>query len=120
MVSASGALGKAKRQRELLHYLLAQKERGRLDGLMQYSIAFDVLGRPDNFDPSTDSIVRVEMHRLRKNLLQFNATSKTVQITIPRASYEVVVTDKAQNENAPFLKTYSKPLTFAVTALAIL
>ena len=118
-VRASKCLGKAPRQTDLLQYLLTEKEQGRLNKITQYSIAIDVLGRSDNFDPSTDSIVRGEMHRLRKNLELFNSDSKDVQLVIPRASFEVVVTDKTKTSNAPFLKTYQKPLAYAATAMIV-
>ncbi|MBL4853592.1 MAG: hypothetical protein JKY25_05055 [Robiginitomaculum sp.] len=119
LVHASGSLGKSKRQSDLLRYLLTAKEQGRLDSISQYSIAIDVLGRPESFDSSTDSIVRGEMHRLRKNLKLFNGQSKGLHLKIPRAEFEVVVKIKTENQKFPFLKIYYKPLAFAATALVV-
>lgn len=118
-VKASNCLGKSKRQYSLLLYLLGEKEHGRVDEISQYSIAKEVLGRGEDFDPTTDSIVRVEMHRLRKNLEDFNAASKGIQIVIPAASFEVNVTDTQKPEQAPFFKIYRKPFIYSLSAIFI-
>jgi len=117
-VQASGCLGKSSRQCDLLQYLLAEMEQGRLDKITPFSVAIDVLGRDDSFDSTTDSIVRVEMHRLRKNLKHFNGTSKNLHLVIPRASYEVVVIDRPQKHKVLFFEAYLKQFAFTVTVLA--
>jgi hypothetical protein len=49
-----------------------------LDGdageIKEYNIAVDALGKPVEFDPKRDSIVRVEVHRLRKKIDTFYKT----------------------------------------------
>lgn len=89
VVKTSGFLGTSLRQYELLEYLLKKTEQGLSDQVKAYSIALDVFGRSDDFENSQDSIVRVEMHRLRKNLNAFNSTSKLFTLEIPRATYLV-------------------------------
>lgn len=44
---------------------------GAADDIKEYNIAVDALGKPPDFDPKTDSIVRVEVHRLRKKIDAF-------------------------------------------------
>lgn len=90
-VAADGCLGKSERQLNLLKYLLEQTQSGKGRYVKQYSIALDVIGRPDSFDQTTDSIVRVEMHRLRKNLRQYSSRSKEYSINIPTGTYQVSV-----------------------------
>ena len=51
------------------HYLSDSK-----DSLNEYRIAVDALRRPESFDPSNNSSVRVEMHRLRTKLRRFYET----------------------------------------------
>lgn len=119
IVSKSGCLGETRRQHDLLQYLLTEKEQGRLESITQYSIAVDVLGRSEDFDATTDSIVRVEMHRLRKNLERFNLDSKTIELSIPRASFNVIVTDKTKNHVFSGMKSYLKPFIFATVAIVI-
>ncbi|PHR59796.1 MAG: hypothetical protein COA43_08905 [Robiginitomaculum sp.] len=87
LVISSGCLGNSSRQRQLLSYLLTENKEGRGKNIKTQSIAVYVLGRAEDFDNNTDSIVRVEMHRLRKHLALFNSTSQELKITIPKASY---------------------------------
>ena len=72
-----------------------------------YSIALDVMERDEDFDNSIDSIVRVEMHRLRKNLSLFNARNSDYKIKIPKASYIPIIVEKPGQR----AKT-KKPLAF--------
>ena len=58
-------LGGSARRYALLRYLVNEEIEGRGASIKAYAIARDVMGRPADFDPSTDSIVRVEVVRLR-------------------------------------------------------
>ena len=64
--------------------------RGKLLKSKEYSIAVDAFGRPREFDPTVDSIVRVEAHRLGHKLdlyyRQEGATHR-VQIVLPAGGY---------------------------------
>ena len=98
-VSLSGCLGKSQRQQVLFRYLLDKSLSGQHLSVSQYSIAFDVMQRDETFDANIDSIVRVEMHRLRSNLKKFNAQSKHFKIDIASGQYLVKVTEL--NEMSP-------------------
>ncbi len=88
----SGCLGKSKRQRALVQYLLEVKIKGRADDIRESDIAMDVLGRPSSFNSTEDSIVRVEMHRLRKNLSLYNTQAPDgYKIKLPKGSYELEI-----------------------------
>jgi hypothetical protein len=54
-----------------LSYICERYFSGETQTLKEYSIAVDVFGRPESFNPAEDSIVRVEAHRLRKKLRSF-------------------------------------------------
>jgi len=62
-VKESGCFGRSERQLLLLEYLLRKTASRHHADVSQASIAIEVLGRPEDFDPTGDSIVRVEMHR---------------------------------------------------------
>jgi hypothetical protein len=47
---------------------------GAAEDIKEYNIAVDALGKPVDFDPKRDSIVRVEVHRLRKKIDAFYRT----------------------------------------------
>lgn len=63
---------------------------GRGAELKGYTIAVEALGRPADFDPQTDPIVRVEAGRLRRTLAQYYAgegAGDPVRITMPVGAY---------------------------------
>lgn len=95
-VRASGSFGASNRRYALLKYLLDEQYAGRGDRVKAYAIALDVFARSDDFDTSIDSIVRVEMHRLRTALKRFNETAEDFTITIPASSYEVIIAPVSQ------------------------
>lgn len=55
----------------LLQYICERYFEGDTEGIKEYSIATEVFRRPESFDQATDSIVRVEVFRLRKRLREF-------------------------------------------------
>lgn len=81
-IEESGALGRG-RLSTLLRYLVREEMAGRGERLKGYAIAVDVLRRGEDFDPSIDSHVRVEMMRLRKALDEYYALAdKSAPLTI--------------------------------------
>jgi TolB-like protein len=89
----SGLDGASERQRNLLSYLVTEELEGRGDRLKAYSIATEVFGRSKDFDPQTDSIVRVEVGRLRKALERYYLTegqNASIVISIPKGQYRPV------------------------------
>jgi len=95
-VKASRCFGRSERQMRLFTYLLKYETLEKSSPITQYAIALDVLGRPESFDPTTDSIVRVEMHRLRSSLENYNNSGSAYNLSIPTASYEVVASSRVQ------------------------
>ncbi len=89
-IEASGRLGERSRLRDILRHLVAEERAGRGERISGYSIGVDVLGRPDDFDPNSDSIVRTEINRLRQALeLYSGAEGKgdPLRIDVPKGSY---------------------------------
>lgn len=62
---ASPTFQAAPKLSELFLYLVTQTLDGHAERLKGYTIGLDVFGREPDFDPSLDSIVRVQMGRLR-------------------------------------------------------
>lgn len=56
-----------------LRYTVECTLEDRAQGLKEYPIACDVFDRPGDFDPRTDSIVRVEAKRLRRKIAEYYA-----------------------------------------------
>lgn len=89
-VLGSRIFAKNPRLSALLEYLCSRCFRGESDAIKEYNIATDVFGRSPDFDQSQDSIVRVEMHRLRKKLAEFYAaegSAEPVEIVIHSGRY---------------------------------
>ena len=75
---------------ELLRYVVERTLSGDEAAIKAYSIAVDVFGRPQSFDPQSDPIVRVQARRLRTLLEQYYETGKSesaVQIHLPLGRY---------------------------------
>lgn len=61
-------LGNSKKLLQLLRYLIEETLAGREDEITPYNIAVDAMGREKDFDPAGQSVIRVEMYRLRRAL----------------------------------------------------
>lgn len=80
----------SQRNRQFLQYVVEETLAGRSDRIKAYSIATQVFGRGDDFDPLQDSIVRIEAARLRRELEHFylkQGPGPLVQISIPKGTY---------------------------------
>lgn len=76
--------------RRLMTYIVLETINGRTESLKGYTLGIDVFDRGENFDPERDSIVRVQMGRLRKILDQYYLTegkSDPIIISVPKGSY---------------------------------
>ena len=86
----SGIFDRAPNLALLLNYVCSRYFEHGADQIKEYNIAVDALGRPPEFDPRADSIVRVEAHRLRKRLREFyesEGADHSIQIEIPSGQY---------------------------------
>jgi hypothetical protein len=74
----------------LLSYLCEKLFAGEACQIKEYSIGLEVFRRGDSFDQNSDSIVRVEVNRLRRRLAKYYAGEGSLhklQITIPVGQY---------------------------------
>lgn len=85
----------SKRQCRLFEFLLENSLSEAPRELNQYIIAVEVLGRGEDFDPYSDSIVRSEISRLRKSLAIYNEKQNLYKFTIPKGRYNLDVEQKA-------------------------
>jgi len=89
-VLASDIFRSAPQLTAFLGYVVEEALAGRSSELKGYTIAVEAFGRPSDFDPQSDPIVRVEAGRLRKALnLYFAAegASDPIRISIPIGAY---------------------------------
>jgi hypothetical protein len=88
----------SRRLSKLLRYICGTALVGDPEPITEYTIAMDVLGKPEGFKENKDASVRVEVHRLRKRLAEFylhEGASHRVRIVIPTGHYtpEFVIQD---------------------------
>jgi len=63
---------------------------GAPEGLKEYTIGVEAFGRKQDFDPKTDPIVRVQIHRLRQKLKEYydaEGSHDPILIDIPKGHY---------------------------------
>jgi pimeloyl-ACP methyl ester carboxylesterase len=78
----------------LLGYLIEASVGQRGQRVDQRAIAMDVLGRGEDFDPSSDAIVRAEVRRLRTKLVEYYAgpgVDDPIRIELPRGQYAPMI-----------------------------
>ncbi len=78
------------RRRQILTYIVEQTLDGNGPRLKGFELAVAVLGRDEHFDPQTNTIIRVEVSKLRKELEAYYKTSPVqhpIRIEIPRGRY---------------------------------
>lgn len=92
-IAASQGFSGADRRTRLLRFLVEQHLAGRADSLKESVLAIEVFDRAADYDPKLDSIVRVEMGRLRSRLIEYYShvgKDDPVRIEIPKGSYQPV------------------------------
>lgn len=83
-----------------LSYIVERQLAGEGQSIKAYAIAVDVFGRPSDFDPQADPIVRVQARRLRSLLDQYYrgpGADDEIQIQLPIGRYvpEFVTAERA-------------------------
>lgn len=76
--------------RSFLDFVVCAALENKQEKIKGYTIAVEALGRPEDFNPVTDPIVRVEAARLRRRLAKYYSGSgacEHIRIIIPKGSY---------------------------------
>ena len=103
-VLQSGVFEKRPRLAKLFEYICEKYFDGDTEAIKEYSIATDVFQRPDSFDQTTDSIVRVEVFRLRKKLREFydgEGANQPIEIVLATGHYRPQFVDRLAHVQAP-------------------
>jgi serine/threonine-protein kinase len=90
-VLAHPLLRGADRRARLLRYLVDQTLAGNGGSLKESVIAMEVFERSGEYDPKIDSVVRVEMGRLRSRLVEYYAgegKNDPIRISLPKGTYQ--------------------------------
>ena len=88
---ASGVLGRSGNVARVVKYICEERFAGRSHLIKEYTIATEALGRRPDFDPNTDTIVRVTVHSLRKRLkavYQNEGAARPLRLVVPPGHYD--------------------------------
>ncbi|MCR4521247.1 MULTISPECIES: hypothetical protein [Bosea] len=132
-VLVSDAFRAAPQLSAFLSFVVERTVEGRAAELKGYTIAVEGLGRPADFNPQLDPIVRVEAGRLRRALAQYysgDGRDDPVQISMPVGGYVPVFTwfggegnrtapDPSDEAQEPDRRTALRWAGLTVTALAV-
>ena len=91
-LAGSGVLHGSESLCKLLRYLAKQAVDHPGEPVKEYQIATEVFGRPPDFDPQSDSAIRVQAGRLRAKLAEYYAAEgadDAVLVELPKGSYHL-------------------------------
>jgi hypothetical protein len=103
-VLRSGILDRASNLRHFLEYVAEQHFAGKAEQIKEYSIAVHALNRQEQFNPQSDTIVRVSAHTLRKKLEHYYSTegaNHLIQIRLPAGKYVLQFSHKESVYSPP-------------------
>lgn len=89
-VLESGIFAPSSNAAKLLRFVCEKHFANAAEAMTEHDVAVKALGRRPDFDARSDSIVRVEAHRVRKRLQEYyevEGASHSVRIVLPRGQY---------------------------------
>src|SRR5690348_1125971 len=78
--------------RRLLQFLCEKSLNGEADRLKEYTIGIEAFGKPESYDPKQDSIVRLQVGRLRQKLAvyyQSEASGDGLVVSVPKGAFKL-------------------------------
>ena len=120
-VVRSRTFSRAAQLRAILLFVVRHEITQPEEAISEFEIGYRALGRPRNFNPLDDNIVRVQMGHLRRKLEQYFATEgskEEVVISIPQGSYKPSFSSRAEitNHAQPAQETLPVPVEDPVSA----
>jgi hypothetical protein len=108
---------KSLRLQEFLNHIAEECLSGRARNIKGFTIGQAVFGADEDFDPETNSIVRIEAGRLRQRLAEYYTTSgrdDPIVVDIPKGSYvpRFSLNPQAPQQNNATLSDHRLKLTF--------
>ena len=88
----SETLRNADALRRLLAYLAEKSISGEADQLKEYVIGLEAFGKPSDYDPRQDSIVRLQAGRLRQKLTEYylgEGKDDPIVIDLPKGHFKL-------------------------------
>jgi hypothetical protein len=89
-ILSSALFRSSRRPSQFLRFIVESTLAGEAGRIKEYVIGVEVFGRPTDYDPKDDPIVRIEAGRLRKKLAEYYGGpggNDSVIIEVPKGSY---------------------------------
>jgi TolB-like protein len=122
-ILASPGFSSNQRLSAILRFVVEQELSGRGDELKEIVIGVEVLGRPADYNPKKDSIVRAEAGRLRARLNEYylrEGKADPLVIELPRGGYAPVFRRLPDDPDQPAIRRYGNTwILFAGIAAAL-
>ena len=120
-VLASRHFANARRLTDFLRFVVRKAASGEAAQINEYAIALEVYGRPPDYDPQVDCIVRVEATRLRAKLHEYyesEGCEDPVRLQLPPGGYVPVFEAAPAGDGAPRATASRTSLRGLVAVLA--
>src|ERR1017187_5871161 len=85
--------------RRLLEYLGRKELQGEAEDLKEYTVGIEAFGKPDTYDPKTDSSVRVQAGKLRQKLAEYYRTDGLADpliVELPKGHFRLAFRERAR------------------------
>ena len=112
-ILGSAEFVRSRRIGDFLRFVVEEKLAGRGDRLKAFAIAREVYGRDEDFDPRTDTIVRVDAGRLRSRLAEYYESAgcnDPVRIDVPKGGYTPVFGWKSDDTSEVVIQAPPAPV----------
>ncbi len=97
-----------------LKFIVEETLEGNTEGLKEYTIAVSALGKPDDFNPQIDAIVRIHAGRLRRLLNEYYmgiGITDTIKIEVVKGTYVPMFRPHLINKTKEIVKEESEKNT---------
>jgi hypothetical protein len=108
-------------QRRLLSYLADKSLAGEADDLKEYVIGVDAFSKPPSYDPRQESVVRMQVARLRQKLADYYRTegvNDSVLVDLPKGGFKVTFEARPVSIDPPPTEAPARRWRVRETALA--
>ncbi len=119
-VLQSRTFTRSPRLSRILDYVCRKYFAGETDELKEYTIAVELFGRSEGFQPRDDSSIRVDMNRLRKQLRKYyraEGKQDPLVVSIPSGQYAPVFSPREPKPTAGDLPALAETMTESPRAL---
>jgi len=89
-IASSHTFKSAPTLQQLFQFLAARALNEHFEEIKEYTIGVEALSRKQDFDPKTDPIVRVQIHRLRQKLKEYyemEGSRDSILVEVPKGHY---------------------------------